>query len=63
MDQEKWCTHRKWLAQVNESLHTLHPEELFANAELFGKEFSYPTDVSIIQNGVQFAKLHRFIHW
>jgi len=63
MDQAKWRQRRKWVAKVNESLHTPHPEELFADAQLFGMEFSYPTDISIVRNGVQFARPYRFVHW
>ena len=63
MDQAKWRKRRKWLAQINESLDSVHSEELFADAELFGKEFLYPTDVSIVRNGVQFAKPFQFIRW
>ena len=63
MDQAKWYERRNWLAQVHESSRALHPEGLFADAELFGKELSYPTDVSIVRNGVQFSRPYKFIRW
>lgn len=63
MDQEKWNMRRKWRAQLTKSLYVSHPEELFANAELFGKEFTYPTDVAIVRSGAPFSKTYQFIRW
>jgi hypothetical protein len=63
MNQTKFNKRRKWLTQLNESLHLLRSEELFANAELFGKEFSYPADVAIVRNGGHFSKTYQFVRW
>lgn len=59
----KWEGRRSWLSQINHSRGASHLDEFFANAELFGKQFSYPTDLTIVRNGFQFAKGFRFVNW
>jgi endoribonuclease Dicer len=61
MGQVKWGKLRKWLVQHNKSLH--QPEELFADAELFGKEYLYPTDLTLVRSGLKFAKAYEFVCW
>jgi endoribonuclease Dicer len=66
VDQAKdleWVTRRAWLFRVNTFLGLSHADEYFANAENFGVEFSYPSDVTIVRNGFQFAKGFRFVRW
>jgi endoribonuclease Dicer len=63
MGQVKWGKRRKWLAQHNKSLHISPPEEIFADAELFGKEFLFPTDLYLIRSGPKFSKVYQFVRW
>ncbi|KAF8074170.1 hypothetical protein FPV67DRAFT_791384 [Lyophyllum atratum] len=58
-----WETRRSWLSGINASLDHSHADEFFASASRFGEKFSYPTDLSIVRNGFQFAKGFHFMAW
>ena len=57
----EWMTRRSWLDDINarEGKSTWEG----ANAEVFGKRFSFPNDLTIIRDRSQGAKNFRFLRW
>ncbi|KAG6855552.1 hypothetical protein H0H87_001109 [Tephrocybe sp. NHM501043] len=62
-NDDLWKSRRKWLSQHNKSTGASNADEYFANAQKFGEAFSYPTDLTLVRNGFQFAKGYRFVRW
>ncbi|KAF5377899.1 hypothetical protein D9615_006820 [Tricholomella constricta] len=62
-DDTLWEARRSWLSHLTESFGVSHVDAFFANADKFGQEFSYPTDLTLVRSGFNFAKGFRFVRW
>ncbi|KAG6876294.1 hypothetical protein C0993_004231 [Termitomyces sp. T159_Od127] len=59
-----WAERRRaWLSKFNTDTGISKDNQYFANAETFGKEFAYPTDLTMVRNGFRFARSYRFVGW
>ncbi|KAG6837138.1 hypothetical protein H0H93_014043 [Arthromyces matolae] len=61
--ESHWERRREWIQSNSTVTGAKHADEYVVNAEKFGKEFSYPTDVAIVRAGFQFAKGYQFVAW
>ena len=63
-ESPEWVARRSWLDNFNASLGQSDGEASFnANAEAFGKHFSFPNDLTIIQERGQGMKNFKFLRW
>ncbi|TFK34943.1 hypothetical protein BDQ12DRAFT_737836 [Crucibulum laeve] len=62
-DATIWDIRRSWYSRIHSDSNLSQEDAFFANAEAFGREYSYPDDLTIIRNGFKFAKAYQFVCW
>ncbi|KAL0955016.1 hypothetical protein HGRIS_003937 [Hohenbuehelia grisea] len=62
-NDEVWDQRREWLSHLNALANRSKADAFFANAEKFGAQFGYPSDLTVVRAGFQFGKSYRFIRW
>lgn len=58
-DQAVWETRRSLLAERE----CLQSDQIFVEADVFGRTFDYPNNLAIIKNRDRFGKPNRFVRW
>ncbi|KAK0193260.1 hypothetical protein F5146DRAFT_925200 [Armillaria mellea] len=62
-EDNKWEIRRTWLRAENVREGPSNKDVFDANAQAFGKAFSYPQDLAVVRGGFQFGKAYRFVAW
>lgn len=59
----EWDTRRSWLFDVSAANPERHPYKLSARADIFGEEFGYPTDLTLVQRQMGMGRALKFMGW
>ena len=58
-----WEDRRSWLMMNTLSSPAEHPHRLMIKADILGKEFHYPTDLTLIQRHIGSGRPFKFVRW
>ncbi|KAJ8696887.1 Dicer-like protein 2 [Pleurotus ostreatus] len=60
---QPWDTRREWLLEQDQLSDFARKYHFLAHARMFGENFKYPEDVTILRMGFGFDKICQFVRW